>query len=304
MEKMMRSFFLTLGKSRRVGSLARKYGLRLGASRFVAGVEINNAIEAVKKLNKQGKMATLDHLGEFIRGKQEAVHSANMCVHTLEAIAASNVNANVSLKLTSLGLDLDYKLCEEQMRTILDAAALTNNFVRIDMEDYAHCQPALDLYQKMRESYNHIGIVIQAYLYRSEQDVRELGLNQASLRLVKGAYKESEEVAYPLKTDVDQSFERLIQKHLMSGSYTAIATHDRTIIERTKTFIKEMAIPLGQFEFQMLYGICEELQDELVRDGYSVRIYVPYGEDWFGYFMRRLAERPDNVWFVLKNMWK
>jgi len=304
MEKMMRSFFLTLGKSRQVGSLARKYGLRLGASRFVAGVEINNAIDAVKKLNKQGKMATLDHLGEFIRGKEEAVHSANMCLHTLEAIATSHANANLSLKLTSLGLDLDSKLCEEQMRTILDAAALTNNFVRIDMEDYSHCQPALDLYQKLRESYDHVGIVIQAYLYRSEKDVHELGLRQANLRLVKGAYKESEEVAYPQKADVDQSFERLIRTHLKSGSYTAIATHDRAIIDRTKRFIKEQGIPLEQFEFQMLYGICEEMQDELVRDGYRVRIYVPYGEDWFGYFMRRLAERPGNVWFVLKNMWK
>ncbi|WP_054025218.1 proline dehydrogenase family protein [Bacillus sp. FJAT-28004] len=304
MEKMMRSFFLTLGKSRRVGSLARKYGLKLGASRFVAGVEINSSIEAVKKLNKQGKMATLDHLGEFIRGKEEAAHSANMCLRTLEAIAASHANANLSLKLTSLGLDLGSKLCEEHMRTILDAAARMNNFVRIDMEDYSHCQPALDLYKKLRESYDHVGIVIQAYLFRSEEDVHELGLNQSNLRLVKGAYKESEVVAYPQKTDVDLSFERLIKMHLQSGSYTAVATHDRTIIERAKRFIKEQEIPLEQFEFQMLYGICEELQDELVRDGYRVRIYVPYGEDWFGYFMRRLAERPDNVWFVLKNMWK
>lgn len=304
MEKMMRSFFLTLGKSSRMGSLARKYGLKLGASRFVAGVEISSAIEAVKKLNKQGKMATLDHLGEFVRGKEEAAHSANMCLRTLKAIAASNANANLSLKLTSLGLDLDSKLCEEHMRTILDAAAKMNIFVRIDMEDYSHCEPALDLYKRLRESYDHVGIVIQAYLFRSEQDFHELGLNRANLRLVKGAYKEAEEVAYPQKADVDQSFERLIKMHLQSGSYTAIATHDRAIIETAKRFIKEQGIPVEQFEFQMLYGICEELQDELVRDGYRVRIYVPYGEDWFGYFMRRLAERPDNVWFVLKNMWK
>ncbi|CAM4381779.1 proline dehydrogenase [Paenibacillus endophyticus] len=304
MEKLMRSFFLTLGKSRRVGGLARKYGLRLGASRFVAGVEINSSIEAVKKLNKQGKMATLDHLGEFISSKQEAEHSTEMCRRTLASIAASGVNANLSLKLTSLGLDLGSELCESQMRRILELAEQTDNFVRIDMEDYAHCQPALDLYQKLRASSDRVGIVIQAYLYRSEQDVQELGLTNANLRLVKGAYKEPKEVAFPLKTDVDQSYMRLIEQHLLSGSYTAIATHDRDVIQQAKAFIRDQGIPVSQFEFQMLYGICEELQDELVLEGYRVRIYVPYGEDWFGYFMRRLAERPDNVWFVLKNMWK
>lgn len=304
MEALMRSFFLTLGKSRGAGKLARKYGLKLGASRFVAGVEISSSIKAVKQLNKQGKMATLDHLGEFIRGKEEAVHSADMCVRTLAAIKESGVNANLSLKLTSLGLDLDRELCEELMRNILDVAAQSNLFVRIDMEDYSHCQPAIDLYHKLRASYDNVGIVIQAYLHRTEQDILELSANGANLRLVKGAYKESETVAFPLKGDVDQSFEKIIKVHLKSGSYAAIATHDRTVIENTKRYVKEQGIPVERFEFQMLYGICEELQDELVREGYKVRIYVPYGEDWFGYFMRRLAERPANVWFVLKNMWK
>ncbi|WP_141503647.1 proline dehydrogenase family protein [Paenibacillus luteus] len=304
MEKIMRSFFLSLAKSRRVGNLARKYGLRLGARRFVAGVEISSSIEAVKRLNKQGKMATLDHLGEFISAKEEAEHSAAMCLQTLEAIEAAGADANLSLKLTSLGLDLDPVLCERQMEGILALAGQNRNFVRIDMEDYAHCQPALDLFYKLRGSYKNVGIVIQAYLRRSEQDVKQLGSLNSNLRLVKGAYKEPEKVAFPLKSEVDQSFVQLIHQHLLSGSYTAIATHDRAIIEETKRFVQEQNIPSGQFEFQMLYGICEELQDELVREGYRVRIYVPYGEDWFGYFMRRLAERPDNVWFVLKNMWK
>ncbi|WP_138755606.1 proline dehydrogenase family protein [Paenibacillus sinopodophylli] len=304
MEQLMRSFFLTLGKSRKVGGLARKYGLRLGASRFVAGVEINSSIEAVKKLNQQGKLATLDHLGEFISGKEEAEHSTDMCLRTIEAIAASGVKANLSLKLTSLGLDLDDGLCERQMRRILELAEQTDNFVRIDMEDYSHCQPALDLYRKLNVPTDRAGIVIQAYLYRSEEDLHELGVMKANVRLVKGAYKESADVAFPLKSDVDQSYLRLIEQHLLSGGYTAIATHDRAVIAHAKTFIREQGISLDRFEFQMLYGICEELQDELVREGYRVRIYVPYGEDWFGYFMRRLAERPDNVWFVLKNMWK
>lgn len=303
MEALLRSIFLSLGKSRTAGKLARQYGLKLGATRFVAGVEIADAIEAVRRLNDQGKLATLDHLGEFVGSKAEAEHAAAMCLATLDAIASAGVRCNLSLKLTSLGLDADPGLCERSMRQIVQKAGEYDNFVRIDMEDYSHCQPALDLYRKLRTDYPHVGIVIQAYLRRARRDVTELGAEGANLRLVKGAYKEPEEVAFPDKSEVDRSFNELIQMHLANG-YTAVATHDRNIIEATKRWVKEHGVPHDRFEFQMLYGISEELQNELVREGYTVRVYVPFGEDWFGYFMRRLAERPANVWFVLKNMFR
>lgn len=301
MEALMRNVFLRLGGSRTAGKLAKRYGLRLGASRFVAGMEIGDAIEAVRRLNDEGMLATLDHLGEFAGSRAEAEAAASMCLRTLDAIATSGVRCNLSLKLTSLGLDADPELCERSMRQILQRAAATGNFVRIDMEDYSHCQPALDLYRKLRADFPQVGIVIQAYLRRSRQDLEELAAEGANLRLVKGAYKEPGEVAFPDKRDVDRSFLELIRLHLGSG-YTAIATHDRQIVKESKEWLAGREIRPDGFEFQMLYGIAEDLQKELVGEGCTVRIYVPFGEDWFGYFMRRLAERPANVWFVIKNL--
>ncbi|MBW7459997.1 proline dehydrogenase family protein, partial [Paenibacillus sepulcri] len=278
--------------------------LRMGARRFVAGATIREAVETVKRLNEQGKLATLDHLGEFVGDEKEAAIAADMCLQTLDAIAEAGVQSNLSLKLTSLGLDVSPELCRHHMRLILNRAASLGNFVRIDMEDYAHCQPALDLYKELRQEYGNVGIVIQAYLRRSGQDICELGEASASnLRLVKGAYKESEQVAYPQKSEVDKQFVMLIREQLKYG-YAAIATHDREVIKASAAWIKANDIHQDRFEFQMLYGISEDLQDQLTKEGFRVRIYVPYGGDWFGYFMRRLAERPANVWFVLKNMWK
>jgi proline dehydrogenase len=190
------------------------------------------------------------------------------------------------------------------MNAILDRARRYNNFVRIDMEDYKHCQLSLDMYRELRKEYANLGIVIQAYLYRSEQDIADLNSCQANLRLVKGAYKESSKVAYPDKAAVDNNYKNLIKLHLNNGNYTAIASHDEQIIEFTKHFVNEQGIAKEQFEFQMLYGIRDDLQQRLTNEGYKVRVYVPYGVDWFGYFMRRLAERPANVWFVLKHMFK
>ena len=172
------------------------------------------------------------------------------------------------------------------------------------MEDFAHCQTSLDIYKELREEFDNVGIVIQAYLFRTEQDVNDLNALKANLRLVKGAYKEQASVAFPDKKDVDDNLKRIIRLHLLNGNYTAIASHDEAIINYTKSLVAEHGIVHSAFEFQMLYGICEELQKRLVKDGYRVRVYVPYGIDWFGYFMRRLAERPANVWFVLKNMVK
>lgn len=305
MEAMMRNLFQSMAKSRSANRLAKKYGLRFGASRFVAGETIAKAIEAVRVLNREGRMATLDHLGEFVFTEAEANESTEMCLQTLDAIATAGVQSNLSLKMTSLGLDISRELCMRNMRRILERAKQYGNFVRIDMEDFGHCQISLDIYRELRQEYEKVGIVIQAYLYRSEQDVRDLGSRyDANLRLVKGAYKEPESVAFPNKKDVDGNFLNLLKLHLSGGHYTAIATHDEAVINEIIGYIGENSIPREQFEFQMLYGICVDLQKKLVNEGYRVRVYVPYGIDWFGYFMRRLAERPANVWFVLKNMFK
>ncbi|NQX57869.1 proline dehydrogenase family protein [Paenibacillus qinlingensis] len=304
MELMMRNMFQSLGKSRAANRLAKKYGLRFGAARFVAGETIQQSINAVRGLNQDGRVATLDHLGEFVFSVDEALESAAMCIQTLDAIAESGVRSNLSLKMTSLGLDINRELCVSSMKRILERARMHGNFVRIDMEDYAHCQVSLDIYRELRQEYDNVGIVIQAYLFRTQKDIDDLHELGANLRLVKGAYKESPEVAFPEKSAVDENYKVIIQKHLLNGHYTAVASHDEAIINFTKQFVSENNIGKDQFEFQMLYGICEDLQKQLVKDGYRVRIYVPYGVDWFGYFMRRLAERPANVWFVLKNMFK
>jgi proline dehydrogenase len=304
MEALMRSMFQSLGKSPSANQLAKKYGLRFGASRFVAGESIMQAIEAVRALNRDGRLATLDHLGEFVLSEQEANESADMCIKTLDAIAEAGVRSNLSLKMTSLGLDINKDLCMQNMRRILECAKKYENFVRIDMEDYTHCQTTLDILMELHSEYDNVGTVIQAYLYRSQQDIRDLNKIKPNLRLVKGAYKESAEVAFPEKKDVDDNYKKIIKMHLTNGNYTAIASHDESIIREIIDFIRAQEIAGEQFEFQMLYGIRDDLQKQLIQEGYRVRVYVPYGVDWFGYFMRRLAERPANVWFVLKNMTK
>lgn len=298
---MLKTMFLTLGKNKTAARFMRRYGTKLGADRFVAGTELQEAVAAVKRLNDSGLEATLDHLGEFVRAERDAKLAAGMCLKTLETIHGEGIRANLSLKLTSLGLDIDPRLCERYMRTILSRARELGLFVRIDMEDYGHCQPAIDLYRKLKKDFPNAGIVLQAYLRRTERDMRELGREGANLRLVKGAYRESPQVAFPDKKDVDASFAKLIRRQLRQG-YAAIATHDEAIIADAIDWITRNNIARERFEFQMLYGIREDLQRKLAEEGYKVRVYVPYGKDWFGYFMRRLAERPANVWFLLKHI--
>ncbi|MGD8191969.1 proline dehydrogenase family protein [Brevibacillus ginsengisoli] len=301
MEQLMRDFFLFLSKSKYLNSAAKKWGLRFGAARFVAGLSIQEAIGNVRALNKKGLVCTLDHLGEFVFSVEEANESADYCIKTLEAIYTSGVDCNLSLKMTQLGLDISRELCVKNMRRILDAAKqYGNNFVRIDMEDYGHNEITLEILDELRKDYDNVGTVIQAYLYKSSDDLEKL--KDCKLRLVKGAYKEPAEVAYPNKVDVDENYKKLIKQHLLNGGYTAIASHDDNIINFTKQFVKENNIPNSQFEFQMLYGIRTQTQVEIAKEGYKMRVYVPYGNDWFGYNMRRLAERPANVWFVLKGI--
>ncbi|OLN22099.1 proline dehydrogenase [Domibacillus antri] len=300
MASISKNVFLYASRNGLLNHAAKKWGLKFGASQVVAGVNIESAVKIVRELNQQGIACTLDHLGEFVSSKEEAAQAAEYNVKTLEAMAEAGVDSQLSVKLTQIGLDVDRAFCVENMRRILEAAKWHGNFVQIDMEDYAHYQLTLDILKELRDvyGYNNVGTVIQAYLHRAGQDVKSL--KGIPLRLVKGAYKESAKVAYQDKRDVDDNFLVIIKEHLLSGSYTAIATHDHHIIARVKELVKEHSIPFDQFEFQLLYGFRTDVQLSLVREGCNVRVYVPFGDDWFGYFMRRLAERPQNVSFALK----
>ncbi len=306
MEQVMRNVLLYLSKSKVSTQMAKRYGLRFGASRFVAGETIETAIEAVRVLNQSGIVATLDHLGEFVANSEEARTSADFCVQTLNAIHAAGVKSGLSVKLTQLGLDISQDLCTENMQHILDTAKQNGQFVRIDMEDFAHNEVTIQIFKSLIEVYGAktIGLVIQAYLFKSETDLELMHQLGATLRIVKGAYKEPATVAFPDKTDVDKNYLHLIQTHLLNGHYTAVATHDEACIEHVKNFVREKNIPNDRFEFQMLFGIRTQLQLDLAKEGFKVRVYVPYGNDWYGYFMRRLAERPANVGFVVKSMFK
>lgn len=302
MEEAMRAFFLQMAQNRVLSDWAKRYGLRYGASRFVAGETIESAIEAVRVLNQSQMAVTLDHLGEFVADEQDAKASAEFCLHTLQAIHDEQVDSSLSLKLTQLGLDIRKDLCLDHMRAILDYASAHDIWVNIDMEDFAHCEVTLEIFRTLIASYEKVQTVIQSYLYRSEADVESLVKMGASIRLVKGAYKEPASVAYPDKLDVDANYIRLLELHLPSPGLTSIATHDDAIIAHAKRVIQDEGLSQEQYEFQMLYGIRNDLQTSLVAEGYPVRIYVPYGDDWYGYFMRRLAERPANVGFVLRGV--
>ncbi|MCQ6276494.1 proline dehydrogenase [Bacillus sp. V3B] len=295
-----KSFFLYVSRSKPLNKAAKKWGLKLGASQVVAGDSIERMVETVKELNRKGLVCTLDHLGEFVSNREEAIEATESIVRTLEIMAAENLNSQLSVKLTKLGVDIDRRFCVKNMHRILDTAKKYRQFVTIDMEDYIHCQMTLDILRELQERYDHVGTVIQAYLFRSEQDVKDL--KGTSLRLVKGAYKEPSNVAFQNKKDIDENYLKLINFYLLSGSYTAIATHDHHIIDQVKQFVKENQISRDQFEFQMLYGFRRELQQKLVKEGYKMRVYVPYGDDWFAYYMRRLAERPQNVTFALRGL--
>jgi proline dehydrogenase len=298
----MRNFFLFLSKNKPLTKVAKKYGLRFGAARFVAGESIDLAVEAIKGLNQQGLSVTIDYLGEFIDNEAEANEMADQCIEAVKAIGRERIDSQLSLKMTSMGLDLSEEIVMNNMRRILEVAQEYGVFVTIDMEDYSRCGKTIDIFKRLKSEYDNVGTVIQAYLFRTEKDMEVLNEYSPNLRLVKGAYKESPLVAFPDKKDVDENFKKIIKMHLLNGNYTAVATHDDAMIEYTKQIVEEYNIPSDQFEFQMLYGIRVERQQELAKEGYKMRVYVPYGTDWYGYFMRRLAERPANVAFVLKGV--
>ncbi|ANU09060.1 proline oxidase [Planococcus antarcticus DSM 14505] len=295
-----KSFFIALSKNQVLNSAAKKWGLKLGAGKMVAGTDIQSMMQSVKELNSNGISATIDSLGEFVHTKEEAVRAKDAILRTLEAIQSHSVNAHMSVKLTQIGLDIDPAFCLQNIQEIVAAAEKYDIFINLDMEDYAHLQQTLDILEALLKQYENVGTVIQAYLYRSEKDVENL--QNVRLRLVKGAYKESVEVSLQEKKEIDENYLKLIKIHLQAPGYTSIATHDHHIIGQVKTFIKEKNIPLDSFEFQMLYGFRSEMQKDLAKEGFAFTTYVPFGQDWYAYYMRRLAERPQNINLALKSL--
>jgi proline dehydrogenase len=306
----MRSLLLALSQSKALRATVVGFQpARSVSRRFVAGETLEEAVAVVQALNQQGLLATLDHLGENVTTGTEARDATTAVVELVEAIEASAAWSGVSVKLTQLGLDLSLALAAENLERIVASAAQAGCFVRIDMESFEYVQPTLDLFEELWDHYSNLGVVIQSYLYRSADDVARLVDLGASVRLVKGAYDEPARVAYPEKADTDASFTRLLV-HLFSaearakGVFLAIATHDTKLIDWVRSYIRREGIPAEHFEFQMLYGIRSGLQHELVAEGYRVRSYVPYGEQWYPYFMRRMAERPANVFFLVRNLFR
>jgi proline dehydrogenase len=304
---MLRSALLYLSDQQQIFRFVRNNRLAKSfANRFVAGETLDTALAAVTRLNGRGITASLDLLGESVHNEAEASAAGNAYVTMLERIHKQKADANVSVKLTAMGLDISEDLCVAIMHKILQRAREYQTFVRIDMESSEYTQRTVDLFeQRLYPAYReHVGLVLQSYLYRTFADVERANLIKARVRLCKGAYKEPETVAYPDKKDVDANYVRSMHELMLKGNYPGIATHDEAIINEAKRFARERDIAPNRFEFQMLYGVRRDLQDKLVREGYRMRVYVPFGTQWYPYLMRRLAERPANVAFLTGNVFK
>jgi proline dehydrogenase len=305
---VLRSAFIALSKNRILRKFCEqtRFGRRM-SSRFVAGMEIGDALLVAQALNQQGLLVTLDSLGESVSSEVEAQAAAEIYHKLLDLIASHRVNANVSVKLTQMGLELSPQLAGEIAQSLAQHAKSLGNFVRIDMEDSSLTQVTLDIVRRIHaqpELRNSIGIVIQAYLYRSQADIEQLIVEGIRVRLCKGAYKEPADVAFPVKADVDINYVKLGEMLLDSPIYHGLATHDDSMIAAAKAYAASHNIAPSRFEFQMLYGVRRDLQRKLVSEGFNVRVYVPFGREWYPYFMRRLAERPANVLFLAKNFFR
>ena len=300
---MLRSILLKLSESPGFARwVTTNPSTRKMARRFVAGETLDEAIAAARMCNDAGMYASLDYLGENVSTTTDAQHARDAYIEIFERIAKERLHANVSCKLTQLGLDLSVEFCEGLLLSIVERAAGYDNFLRVDMEGSVYTQRTVEIVKRIRARNPAIGTVIQSYLYRSENDVQDLVAYGCRIRLCKGAYKESSEVAFERKSEVDGNYVRLMKMLLPSGFYHAIATHDPRMIGETIRCAAANKISKDDFEFQMLYGVRTDLQRRLVRDGYRLRIYIPYGRDWFPYFMRRLAERPANLAFFARNL--
>jgi proline dehydrogenase len=305
---VLRALFIWLSESKRLRHFSEHSRMgRKNSRRFVAGETIEDGMQATQAVNALGMGVSLDNLGENVTNPEEARASAATYHKLLDEIAARKLDANVSMKLTHMGLDVDEKLARDLVSGLVAKAASQNSFVRIDMEGSPYTQRTLDFVRELHRRpghAGHVGAVIQSYLMRSDKDVEELLAERIRIRLCKGAYKEPASIAFQKKRDVDACFVRLTRMLLKSGVYHGIATHDERIIRQTIEFARAEKVPPQAFEFQMLHGIRRDLQQALVKDGWRMRVYIPFGTEWYPYFMRRLAERPANVFFILKNLFR
>ncbi|MBZ5582525.1 MAG: proline dehydrogenase family protein [Acidobacteriia bacterium] len=302
---MVRAFFLFLSRQKQLrrwmetSSLAQRL-----STRFVAGSTLDDALAVGRRLNAEGITVTLDHLGESVTSLEEAAAARDVYLRVLPAIRDAGIQGNVSLKLTQFGLDFSYDECKANVERLVNCAAQMKTFVRVDMESSEYTDRTLDLVHDLHARYGSVGVVIQAYLRRSRHDVERLCREGIRVRLCKGAYLEPHTVAFAHKKDVDRSYVELMKLLMDKGEYPAIATHDEQVIAETKAYAAERKIARDAFEFQMLYGIRRDLQRQLVAEGYRLRLYVPFGNAWYPYYMRRLAERPANVLFILRNLFR
>jgi len=302
---MMRAVLLKLSNSKGMARWVTSHKTaRRMSQRFVAGESLDQAVAAARVCNSEGMRVSLDLLGESVTNISEAKAAREAYLAIFDRIAQEKLDGNVSMKLTQLGLDMDLGLCQGMVEEIAARATSYGNFVRVDMEASAYTQRTLDVVKRVRAKSPAIGVVVQSYLRRTESDVRDLLALGCRIRLCKGAYKEAADMAFPAKADVDANYVLLMKQLLVSGIYHGIATHDPKMISATEQFVTEKGIGKDKFEFQMLYGIRTDLQKDLVKRGYNLRVYIPYGKDWFPYFMRRLAERPANMMFFVKNLFR
>ncbi|ADW69611.1 proline dehydrogenase family protein [Granulicella tundricola] len=303
---MLRSFFISMSQNKSLRAFSEKsaVGKKL-SSRFVAGMTVAAALEAAEQMNREGLAVSLDSLGESVMDEAHAHASAAIYHEVLDAIQQRGLNANVSVKLTQMGMDLDPSLAESIVAGMIIHAEEANTFVRIDMEGSEYTEATIQMTERLNARWpGRVGTVLQAYLYRTADDAQRLVEQGIRIRLCKGAYKEPAEIAFPEKSDVDENYERLMLYLSTSGVFCGMATHDETIIDTMRRFVEAKGLPKANFEFQMLYGIRRDLQRKLAAEGYGVRIYIPFGAEWYPYFMRRLAERPANVLFLAKNFFK
>jgi proline dehydrogenase len=305
-ESLSKAAFYSLAGSHTLQRIASRYGMRRPGSfarRFIAGETVDEAIQAARTIETDGKTQTLDYLGESAASLAAADQATRAYLGIIESIAAAGIGRNISLKLTQLGLTVDRATCVDNLRRILDVTGPHQFFVRIDMEDSPYTQVTLDVFETIwQQGYRNVGVVLQSCLPRSLEDVRRVNELGARVRLVKGAYNEPRGVAYQDKDSVDAAFVNIMKVLLTGGHYPAIATHDPAMIAATRDFAAKQQIPPKSWEFQMLYGIRRDLQTSLVREGFGLRVYVPFGREWFPYFMRRLGERPANIGFVIRSL--
>lgn len=303
LNSLNKTFFTYMARQEKINRFVsnNKYSKKI-SRRWIAGETLEEVLKVAEELNLENRLVSLDHLGEDIANEEDTRTSALEYIRILSDTSHLSLRSNVSLKLTQMGLDVDEELCYDNVDLIVRVAKSFHNFVRIDMEGSPHTQRTIDMYKRLRKDYDNVGIALQSYLYRTESDLDDLLKLGTNFRICKGAYREHRNIAFPKKKDVDKNFIKLSEKLLLSGIYQAFATHDKKMIGYIKNFAKAKNINKDKFEFQMLYGVRRELQQELVDGGYNLRVYVPYGKEWYPYTMRRFAESWHNVWFMLKDI--